>query len=307
MKSYKMVPVSLAVYLSTQVAWAQDELPEGLLEEKKATSGTTDVADEGFQTAKVDDGEPKDATELTLTAGALYAEGNSKSLSLTASSAFRMRRQRHQLSAAAAVNYGEGASAGAAERKVNVENYQGRVRYDYFITRYLAAFLAVSGRRDRFQGLDLRLNVDPGFAYYFIDVEKHQLWAELGYDLQHDVRRDEARVVLDDNGDPVDPPELLDKSETRHHARLFVGYDNKLNEAVTFNAGVEYLQGLAPFEDDDTGNANWQLNSQLGLTSKLGEGFSLATSLGLKYDNNPLPDVESADVITAVSLVYSVL
>src|SRR5690606_17937472 len=97
--------------------------------------------------------------------------------------------------------------------------------------------------RDRFQGLDMRLNIDPGLAYYFIDQKAQAFWAELGYDLQYDVRRDEARE------DP-DTGAIADKTQTRHNGRAFVGYDNQLNKAVTFNTGVEYLQGLSPLEDD---------------------------------------------------------
>ena len=55
-----------------------------------------------------------------------------------------------------------------------------------------AVFGAVSARHDRFQGLELRINLDPGVSYYFIDEEKQQLWLEGGYDFQHDIRRDDA-------------------------------------------------------------------------------------------------------------------
>src|SRR5690606_6424383 len=134
-------------------------------------------------------------------------------------------------------NFGRSAPSREDPMETTVENYQGRVRYDVFFAEQVAAFLQLSARRDRFQGLDLRLNIDPGLAYYFVDDKSLQFWSELGYDLQHDVRREEARI------DP-DTGDIADKTQTRHHARAFLGYDNKLNKSVSFYSGLEYLQGL---------------------------------------------------------------
>jgi putative salt-induced outer membrane protein len=139
--------------------------------------------------------------------------------------------------------------------------------------------------------LDLRLNFDPGVAYYVIDVEKHRLWGELGYDLQYDIRDEE---VIEAATEP------LDKTQARHSARAFVGYQNDLNEAVRFNTGVEYIQAIVDTE-------NWRLNWQAGLTSSISTNFSLATTFSLAYDNNPLPGVENTDTTTALSLVYTLL
>ena len=84
----------------------------------------------------------------------------------------------------------------------------------------------------------------------------------------------------------------------RHGARLFAGYDNQLSDAVKFNAGVEYLQNVTETE-------NARLNIDLGLTSQLNSDFSLATTLSIDYDNNPLPGIEKTDVVTALNLVYT--
>lgn len=286
-------------FVGTNIAAAQDSTPAGIMAEEKATSGTNDVTKEGFEAAVVEADTPADATEVNLVAGGVLAAGNARSLSLTAAANFRMRRDKSQLTAAAAMNYGQGAPQGEPVSRT-VENYQARARYDYFLARHVAAFLAISARSDPFQGLTARLNVDPGFAYYFVDVDKHQLWAELGYDLQYDIRTDKAL------GDAEVAGDALDRTQARHSARLFVGYDNKLSEAVAFNAGAEYLQGLSPAEDKVTKKMNMQLNTQAGLTAKVSEDFSVASTIGVKFDNNPLPNVEKTDVVTALNLVYSV-
>lgn len=292
--------VIVSALLGSSMASAQDK-PAGLMKHDAASSGNTEVATEGFEAAENAALELKDATEASIQAGALLAAGNARSLSATGSAALRLRRSEHQFSAAASVNYAQSAAAPEANIEPTVENYQGKVRYDYFIVEGLAAFMAVSARRDRFQGLDLRLNVDPGLAYYFIDEAKHQLWGELGYDLQHDIRADRAIAIARDEGTAVE------KTETRHNARAFVGYDNKLNDAVTFRTGVEYLQGLSPFEDEATGHVNSRLNWDAGINAAVASRFSMATTMSVRYDNNPLPGVRNTDVLTALNLVYTLL
>lgn len=283
-------------------AWAQDT--DGLLQQTPATSGATNVTHEGFETIEKPTDEalaPKRSTELAIAAGGLFAVGNSRAMSYTGSGNFKLRRDQHQLTAAASANYGRAAPDRDSPMQTTVENVQGRLRYDYFLTQQLALFLGTSARRDRFQGLNLRLNIDPGVAYYVIDRDQHQLWFEGGYDFQYDVRNEAAVEAADAAGTPVDD------TEARHNARLFTGYENKLNQAVSFTLGLEYLQGLSPFRDDASDDVNWQLNGQAGLSSRVADRFSVNTTVGLRYDNNPLPEIESTDLVTAIQLVYTLL
>lgn len=294
----------MGLVLVSAPAWGQE--PSGLLKQGNASSGATDVAQEGFQAATKAEGESKDATNLTLSAGGLAAAGNASSLFLTGAGDFRLRRDIHQLGVLAAANYGRAevdvdGDPATDDRRTDttVNNYQGRLRYDLFFAKRIAAFLAVSGRHDTQQGLALRLNVDPGVAYYFIDEEKHQLAAELGYDLQFDVRTDDAVQAAADADTPIED------SETRHNARAAVKYDNKLNKEVSFASGLEYLQGLSPFKGEDTDKMNFRLVWGAALTSSVAEALSIATSLNVAYDNNPLPFVKTTDVLVSVSLVYN--
>lgn len=282
------------VVLTAGPAAAQQALPEGLLETEAATEGKTDVAKPGFEAAAERDEEDKDTTELKVSAGGLFTTGNARAMSLTGSSKFKLRRDANQLSAALAGNYARSAATRDDAMETTLENVQSRVRYDRFFTEVLAGFLAVSANRDRFQGLDLRLNVDPGVAFYVIDDKSHQLWTEVGYDLQYDIRRDEAIEAAEAEGNEVS------KTETRHNGRAFVGYDNSINEEVAFNTGAEYIQGLQETK-------NWRLTLDAGLTSNINDTFAVATTFTLKYDHNPLPGVEKTDAITAVSIVYTLL
>ncbi|MGC4093308.1 MAG: DUF481 domain-containing protein [Polyangiaceae bacterium] len=257
-----------------------------------ASSGKSDITSETFDSTKKP-AEAKDTTEAKIVAGGLLATGNSRSLAATALGSVRTRRGANEASAAVAVNYGRAAKPGE-DMETTVENYQGKLRYDRFVTDNLAAFLSLSGRKDRFQGLTLRLNLDPGVAYYFIDDPKQQLWGEAGYDLQFDVRRNDAINAAAATG------VVLDKADTRHSARLFAGYRNNVNEHVTFNTGLEYLQGLPDTE-------YWRLNWDVGLTAALGSRFSLATTFALRFDNHPLPNVKELDTLSSVNLVYQLL
>jgi len=93
---------------------------------------------------------------------------------------------------------------------------------------------------------------------------------------------------------------VLDKTSSVHSGRAFVGYNNQLNEAVTFTLGFEYLQGLS-----DT--SIHRFVNDVKLSSKLGEGFSLSTTFSVRYDSTPLPGKEKVDTVTSLNLVYKVL
>ncbi len=259
----------------------------------QATAGTTEVAVEGVEIVADLPVDETRATDVKISAGGLMSTGNAESLAATGNATMRIRREANQYSAALAMNYAR-ASVDGADAETTVENYQARVRYDRFLSKHWALFMAESGRRDRFQGLDLRFNFAPGAAYYFISEASHRFWGEFGYDLQYDIRESSAVANAAEAGTPVAT------TETRHNARLFAGYENNLNEHVKFTTGLEYLQAFASTE-------NWRLNWDLGLNAVIAGDFSLATTFFLRYDNNPLPEIRKLDTVTAVSVVYTLL
>jgi putative salt-induced outer membrane protein YdiY len=289
----RLTSLLLGVVISTP-AMAQE--PSGLSSRTPATAGSTDVAKSGFQAVTLPPAESKDASTLKLNFGGFVSQGNSRTIALTGGADYFIRRSASQASALAAINYGRSAAGDGEPYATTVENYQARVRYDYFFATSVAGFLSVSARKDRFQGLDLRLNIDPGLAYYFVDVKDHRLWAELGYDLQYDVRnRDfiDAAAAL-----PPGEAAIIEHTEVRHNVRAFVGYANELTDALKFDAGVEYLQNVK-----ETKNA--RINMDAALTAQVNDDFSVATTVAVKFDNNPLPGVEKTDLITALNLVYT--
>jgi putative salt-induced outer membrane protein len=275
-------------------------IPTETIKAQTATTGKTDVAKGGFAAGALpaaDD--PREATEGAVAAGGLFSSGNARTVALTAGGKFRLRREEHQLTVQGAANF---ARAGKKGEKVDttVENYQGLLRYDYFFTDHVALFLQSTARRDRFQGLDLRLNFDPGAAYYFVNTKTQQLRGELSYDLQHDIRRDASRRIVTPAppGGVAPPPTLVDKTQTLHNVRAFVGYDSKIYKEVGFLTSFEYLQNVS-----DLGTYRFVFD--VGLKSNIADNLAIATTYTMRFENKPLPNVEKADSIASVNLVYT--
>jgi putative salt-induced outer membrane protein len=303
---------------SPGLAWAappeEPNVPTGTASQGNASSGSTELGTgDKFSTAKdvgTDDAEApadphaNDATEFDISLGGIFSTGNSRSLALTGLSNFRLRRTIHQFSASLAGNYGATGIVDTRRYETTVGNVQGLVRYDVFFAKRWTAFLQTTARHDTFQGLELRLNVDPGVAFYALNKTKHRLWFEAGYDFQYDLRTDEARVLVDADGNPVldmngdtqiDPN--IDPFLLNHAARLFAGYSNKLSDKVSFDTGLEYLQSVILAR-------RMRLNYLAAINTQLAERFSLAVTFTLRYENDPLPGVRKLDTISAFSLAY---
>ena len=244
---------------------------------------------------------PLDGTSVALSAGGLLSTGNSRLLAGTVNGSYETRLHDNGFGASLLGNYGQGAPAGKAIQ-VSTENLQGRLRYDRYVIDQASMFLIGTGRHDRFQGLDFRLNVDPGVKYLFVREQANALWTEVGYDFQYDVRRDEARIVLDANGnavlDSTGAPQLVNKTFTDHSTRLFFGLRHAFNKEVTLATGVEYLQSVV----DGT---RYRVNFDALFAAKVGAGFALGVGFSARYDHAPLPGKEQLDTTTTMNLIYA--
>jgi putative salt-induced outer membrane protein len=244
---------------------------------------------------------PIDGVSATLSAGGQLATGNSRMLAGTINGSVDSRYRANGFGAALLGNYGQSGPPGQPVQET-VENVQGRVRYERYVTERGSLFLIATGRHDKFQGLDFRLNLDPGFKYLLLAAQSNSLWGEAGYDFQYDIRRRDALTVRDANGNPVldanNKPELLSKTATDHSARLFAGFRHAFNTDVTLATGLEYLQSVI----DGT---RYRVNFDALFASKVGGGLSLGFGFGARYDHAPLPGKASLDTTTTLSLIYS--
>lgn len=276
--------------------------PEGTATQDPATGGSTELDGQGKFGSATEAGDMADALEFNLSFGSLISTGNARQIAVTGATTFLIRRGRHQGSAQAAGNYGQAASNVDDDLEPTVSNIQGRLRYDLFLSRRWALFAMATARHDPFQGLDLRLNVDPGAAFYIIPGADERLWAEAGYDFQFDLRTDSATLGRDDDGNLIydasgNTIQVADDTRINHAVRLFGGYFNKVNEAVSFSTGLEFLQSMLVAR-------RWRLNWDTSLSVLLAKKLALATTFTVRIDNDPLPRVRKVDTITALNLVY---
>ena len=93
---------------------------------------------------------------------------------------------------------------------------------------------------------------------------------------------------------------VLDGSQAVHSVRGFVGYENRLNEAVTFLTGFEYLYDLEA-------SRNWRAQWVSELASKLTETFQLSLMFAARYDHEPVAGKDELDTLTTVNLVLSLI
>jgi putative salt-induced outer membrane protein len=298
-----MVRYFLATFLFSSTALAQLQSGTTSSTTGDVSKGTGDVgSDNAVAAAKAK--EKKDTiNDVSFNLGGLFAAGNSRSAAVTAGVKSKIKRGDHQFTGAAVANYARAATAvnnseAGQPMSTTVENVQALLRYDWFFAKHWSVFLQTSGRHDRFEGLDLRYQLTPGVAYYFVQEDKAQFWGEAGYSFQYDVRANDyitntdGTPKLDADGKP------LEKTEAIHNARLFLGFTDKVFKGVEFNASVEYLQDLA---DGNTFRFVFDGN----IKAAIAKHFALATGVNVHYEHNPLPGVDNTDVMGAVSLVYN--
>ncbi|QQR89341.1 MAG: DUF481 domain-containing protein [Myxococcales bacterium] len=234
-------------------------------------------------------------TLLNLAGGASLSTGNTRAFSANGGARFNLKRERHQLTAEAGIVYGLASLRDTADLdgdgnvsefnkyQLNARNVTGRVRYDFFLTDDDAVFASFVPRWDTFAGLDLRLQNQVGYMRnFFRDDGNHRFWGELGYDVTYD-----NWTTAAGGGDQVN-----------HSARGFLGYDNHINEMVTFITGVEGLYNLERSTD-------WRINWNSELTSKLSDAFQTGVRFSLAYDHQPVPGAKSLDTTTTINLLYA--
>jgi hypothetical protein len=237
-------------------------------------------------------GHAHDDTTATVSAGGQLSTGNSQLAAVTGNGIFAMRRGDDGFGASLIGNYGESAPHGSSPVDTT-ENIQGRLRYDRYLTDRLSLFLIGTGRHDRFQGIEFRLNVDPGVKYLFVNTDQTKVWGEVGYDMQYDFRLGSAVW-----GQGIDR-KALDSS-----VRLFAGLKHSFNKSVTVTTGFEYLQSFVKSQVEDLDDDS-RINYDLLFASQIGGGLSLGLGFSARYDYHPLPGKVDTDTTTTISLIYA--
>jgi len=252
----------------------------------------------GVAQATLDPLSDPDKLNWTVGLGGTLNTGNTRTFAFSTNSHFQLKRSEHQLTMDVTGIYGLAAlrddtTGDFSGWNPNAGNVFGQVRYDYFLTPNNALVAAVQARHDRFAGLELRFQGQLGYLRNFVNEESHRFWGEAGYDLTYDdFFFEQARLMM------LPAPNLT--QQVVHSARVFLGYDNHVNEAVTFLTGVEAL-----FDFQEASNVRLNVISEL--RSKLGANFQVSLQHTLRFDGVPPEGKATLDNILVVNLVYSLV
>jgi hypothetical protein len=260
----------------------------------------------------------QDQTLVNLAAGATLNGGNTEAYAANGGGRLAVIRHPHQLNVELLGTLGFARNATTTEVEQTSANVLGRARYDLFLSRMDALFLALAPRRDTFAGLNIRLQSQVGYLrnLYFPE-DAHRLWAELGYDLTYDdfaeittttVETNPSDVINDLDDVELEPNQTLTRTTTTtrdpghdvvHSARVFLGYTNTLHAFAALNLGAETLLDV---ED----KANVRVNGTAEINASLGERFKLGIQFRVLFDNVPVRGIaKKYDTITALQLIYT--
>jgi putative salt-induced outer membrane protein YdiY len=243
-------------------------------------------------TAELGDGPPKKETSWTASLGGTLNTGNTESWQVNAGSSLSLLRAPHSFRGDVQFAYGQARLDGEDAYQDTVRNFNGNLHYSYFFNDHDGLFSAVSHRWDTFAGLDTRLQTQAGYVRNFFRKAKHRFWGELGYDFTYDNLHPDP--LVNDMG------EILPGTAEVHSGRVYLGYENELNEAVTFKTHVETLINL---QTPDDVRINWDN----ALRSTLTAGLKLELLFNLKFDSIPVPTRQKLDTRTQVNLIYTLV
>jgi putative salt-induced outer membrane protein YdiY len=258
----------------------------------------------------------------SINAGAVINSGNTDSYQGSVGGRLKVVRHPHLLSVDVLGTMGAVKNLEDGPYEKTSANVYGRFRYDAFLSKDDALFLALQPRRDTFAGLNMRLQMQAGYMRNLFNPNAdHRFWAEAGYDLTYD----DFAVVTTTSVTPISQQDLVtagltpeqatavlgggsvnrtvtNTSDPGHDfvnsARAFLGYTNTLSPAANLNLGVEAL-----FDVQDASNV--RVNALADITTSVTQAFKLGVLSRLFYDHVPVPDKKRADLVLSVNLIYT--
>jgi hypothetical protein len=139
------------------------------------------------------------------------------------------------------------------------------------------------------------VQLDAGYARSLFSDPKHRLWAQVGGAVIYSDYRSIKYQPFKTPDPSRDDPEFLP------FGRLFVGYENQLNELVQFKGGVEGLLNITkPGASRGTADA--------AVVSSLSDNLKLELKGRVLADFDPVVEgAQKFDFIGNASLIYTVL
>lgn len=256
--------------------------------------------------------EDADDEVFTISLGGTLNYGNSRALQVAAATHFQLHRDQHLFTLDLSGTFGAAATRDATTREFsdlgeNSRNIIGRLRYDFFLDPDDALFASVGGRHDPFAGLDFRFQGQAGYLRRFFregEGDSHRAWGEVGFDVTVDDRF--PTPLPNPIADPATcdmagmPPCTLANIDDQYSARLFLGYDNHMNEQWQFLTGLEALFDVVHGENV---RLNWVSDFRVRIDGNLQAGLRFS----LFFDNLPVPGNDPVDTTTVLNLLYTLL
>ncbi|MGE0788032.1 MAG: DUF481 domain-containing protein [Sandaracinaceae bacterium] len=274
--------VLLSLSLAAAPALAQDAPP----------------AEGPVNTDRVADGTGDDDMTLTLNAGAALAYGNARNFALSLGGAYAVRRGQHAFSLSLGWIYGLAAQRMGmgmtpnefGEWSENANNFNAQMRYDFFADPDDAVFLTARLRNDPFALLQPRFQAQAGYMRNFLREENHRFWGEVGVDFTYEYFGGMAYSVggNDDMGNPI-----MSTDRAVGSLRAFLGYDNHINDFLTYKMGLEFLWSPLRSVGDSLSAMQFEWVHQL--RSKIEEWLQVSIDVTMRLNSLPVGQIQAWD------------
>jgi hypothetical protein len=161
----------------------------------------------------------------------------------------------------------------------SANNLTWRLRYDHFVDVDNAFFVAHRGRRDLFAGLDVRLTLQAGYSRVLLRETNHRMWLDMGIDATYDNYSDTVQRQLA-AGPAITIPLQSANERLVPSVRLFYGYENRINEALTYQTGLEVLWNVV-------NPTHFRFDWQNQIRSRIAGFLELSFDLTMRLDGQP--------------------
>ncbi len=214
--------------------------------------------------------------EGSISAGYNVTRGNTEGDQLSGS--FSLSRSRKHIDE---ITLKGDAFYSASNKETDAQKLQGRARYAFSFgeDKKWYNFYKVEADHDRFANIDYRLIPGVGAGYWFFDLPRTKMMAEIAIGLEHTDYRDETE---NSNEAILIPRAFFERG-------LFV--NSKLTQDVTLYPSLM-----------DVGE--FRLHSETTFTNPITDKLSLNFSLINDYDSDPPDDTKSHDLRFISSLAY---
>ena len=219
---------------------------------------------------------------INVNAGGSIADGNTRTKTLNANAEFVARSERNRLTLRGQTTYAED------EGDLSARNSSATVKYDFFMTTRLYAFVEAFLEGDEFQNLSLRTALSAGLGYQWIDkgdfkddaFKDMQFYTEAGlayfnedFDNGVDDRYASARWAM-----RLDWPFVPDRLTLFHYHVGYPGLENS----------------------DDI-----YISTEQGLRMTIIDNFVATAQVNWRWDNTPSPGFRRSDTLYIFTLGYA--